>query len=81
MKSQKRKARRPRKTVLLNVWLPPDQKQALRQLADRTGLDQSKLVRRALGLLFNAFKHGQLELGFPESVKAESTLSARNLTL
>lgn len=68
-----RKPRRsPRKTLLLNVWLEPLQKRRLKQLAETTGLDQSKLVRRALGLLFDAFNRGQLELGFPDSMRTES---------
>ena len=75
MKSKKPKVRRPtRKTVLFNVWLQRDERQRLEQLSVKTGVDQSKLVRRALGLLFDAFNRGQLELGFPDAIKPQSGL-------
>jgi hypothetical protein len=75
MKSKKPKVRRPtRKTVLFNVWLQRDERQRLEQLSVKTGVDQSKLVRRALGLLFDAFNRGQLELGFPDAIKPQSDL-------
>ena len=70
MKAKRQKPhRQKRKTVLFGVWLQPAEKQKLEQLSAKTGLDQSKLVRRALVLLFDAFNRGQLELGFPESVQ------------
>src|SRR5437879_3895386 len=53
MKSRKQKSRQVsrRKTVLFGVWLLPEDKRKLENLAAQTGVDQSKLVRRALGLL------------------------------
>jgi hypothetical protein len=73
MKQKKQKNHRSsrRKTELFTLWLPPDQKRQLEHLAARTGVDQSKLARRALGLLFDAFNRGQLELGFPDTMRPE----------
>jgi len=63
---KKRRSRRPaRKGKPLTVWLPGTEKEDLERLAAKTGLNQTKLVRRALALLFDAFNRGQLELGFP----------------
>jgi len=79
MKSKKRKTRRSaRKTVLFNVWLQPAERQRLEQLSVRTGVDQSNLVRHALGLLFDAFNRGQLELGFPDAIRPQSDFGVRN---
>jgi hypothetical protein len=79
MKPKKQKPRRStRKTVLFNVWLQPEERQRLEQLSVRTGVDQSKLVRRALGLLFDAFNSGQLELGFPDAIRPRSDFGVRN---
>jgi Ribbon-helix-helix domain len=73
IKSRKPKAHRSlrRKSVLFGVWLSPEEKRKLQQLASRTGVDQSKLVRRGLQLLFDAFNRGQLELGFPDAIERE----------
>lgn len=38
---------------LISIWIQPRQKRTLEELADRTGINQSKLVRRALELLFD----------------------------
>jgi len=74
MRAKKRKSRRQvRKTILFNLWLQPIEKQKLEQLSATTGLDQSKLVRRGLAMLFDAFNRGQLELGFPETVRESRT--------
>lgn len=63
----KKKARQPtRKTVLLNVWLPRDEKQKLEHLSEKTGVDQSKLTRHALGMLFDAYSRDKLQLGLPD---------------
>jgi hypothetical protein len=69
----RRTRRAQRKTVLFNLWLQPEEKQRLEDLSVKTGVDQSKLVRRGLALLFAAFNRGQLELGFPDSARAQST--------
>ena len=82
MKPKNQKSRRSlrRKTVLFTLWLPPEQKRRLEHLAAKTGLNQSKLARRALGLLFDAFNRGQLELGFPDIMRPESSLGTKNAT-
>jgi len=77
-KGQKTRRSSRRKTELFTLWLPPEQKRRLKDLAARTGVDQSKLARRALGLLFDAFNRGQLELGFPDVVRPEPSLSTKN---
>lgn len=72
MKIKKHKSRRTtRKTVLFNVWLQPFEREKLERLSAKTGVDQSKLVRRAIGLLFDAFNRGQIELGFPEAIRPD----------
>jgi hypothetical protein len=72
MKTKKQKSRRAtRKTVLFNVWLQPLERERLERLSAKTGVDQSKLVRRAIGLLFDAFNSGQIELGFPEAIRPD----------
>jgi len=63
---KKRKSRRTGK-VMFNVWLPRDEKQRLAQISAKTGIDQSKLARRAFGMLYEAYNRGQLELGFPDT--------------
>jgi ribbon-helix-helix protein len=67
MKNKQKPRRAARKTVLFAFWLPPEEKQKLEQLSTKTGIDQSKLARRGLGMLFEAYNRGQLELGFPEN--------------
>ncbi len=81
MKQKKQKTRRSsrRKTKLFTLWLPPEQKRRLEHLAETTGVDQSKLARRALALLFEAFNRGQLELGFPDAMRPETELSASSI--
>lgn len=64
---------------MFTLWLPPEQKRKLENLAAKTGVNQSKLARRALGLLFEAFNRGQLELGFPDTVQPESGLSVNSV--
>lgn len=82
MKSRKQKSRRPRRTgKAFSLWLQPLEKENLEQLSDKTGVDQTKLVRRGLALLFDAVNRGQLELGFPDTVQPESGLSSRNASL
>ena len=81
MKTKRQKSRRAgrRKTELFTVWLPPELKRRLERLAARTGVDQSKLSRRALELLFEAFNRGQLELGFPDAIRPETGLNTNSL--
>jgi hypothetical protein len=79
---KKQKPRRPtRKTVLFAVWLPRNEKQKLEQISEKTGVDQSKLARHALGLLFDAHSRGQLALGFPESARPESHFGMQDASL
>lgn len=63
---KKPKRSKSRKTVLFSVWLPRDEKYRLQEISRKTGIDQSKLTRKALGLLYDAYNRGQLELGFPD---------------
>jgi len=81
MKQKKQKTRRSsrRKTKLFTLWLPPEQKRRLEHLAETTGVDQSKLARRALVLLFEAFNRGQLELGFPDAMRPETELRGSSI--
>jgi hypothetical protein len=82
MKSKKQKSRRPaRKGKPFSLWLQPLEKENLKQLSDKTGVDQTKLIRRGLALLFDAANRGQLELGFPDTAGPESGLSPRNASL
>ena len=82
MKSRRQKSRRPaRKGKPFSLWLQPVEKENLKQLSDKTGVDQTKLVRRGLALLFDAFNRGQLELGFPETLQPEFRLSKRSPSL
>jgi hypothetical protein len=81
MKKKQKPRRSARKnTILFGVWLPRDEKQRLRQISIKTGIDQSKLARRALGLLFEAYNRGQLELGFPET-QPQSSIGTQNAAL
>ena len=80
VKNHKPKPHRPsrRKTVLFGVWLSPEEKRRLLELAAQTGVDQSKLVRRGLRLLFEAFNRGQLELGFPDTLQGQSSIHVKD---
>jgi hypothetical protein len=74
---KKQKTRRPiRKGKPFSLWLQPLEKASLKQLSDKTGVDQTKLIRRGLAFLFDAFNRGQLELGFPDDVRPGSELRA-----
>lgn len=53
----------------------------MKQLSEKTGVDQTKLIRRGLALLFEMFNRGQLELGFPEDIRPKSESSTRNASL
>jgi hypothetical protein len=82
MKSKKQKSHRPvRKGKPFSLWLQPLEKENLKQLSDKTGVDQTKLIRRGLVLLFDAVNRGQLQLGFPDTARPESGLKARNANL
>jgi hypothetical protein len=82
MRSKKQKSRRPaRKGKPFSLWLRPLEKENLKRLSDETGVDQTKLIRRGLALLFDAFHRGQLELGFPENVRPTSGFSTRDTSL
>lgn len=50
----------------INVLVRPDQKQRLESEVDRTHVNQSAMVRKALDLLFEHMDSGQLKLGFSE---------------
>jgi Ribbon-helix-helix domain len=80
MKKKQKPRKSPRKTILFGVWLPRDEKQRLEQISAKTGIDQSKLTRRALGLLFEAYNRGQLELGFPDS-QPQARIGTQNAAL
>ena len=80
MKKKAKTRRSGRKTVLFGFWLPPEEKQKLEQLSAKTGIDQSKLARRGLGMLFEAYNRGQLELGFPENPRY-SGVSPQNVAM
>jgi ribbon-helix-helix protein len=48
----------------LNVWVSDEQKEMLVELARKTRVNRSELVRQALDLLFDRALSGQLQLGF-----------------
>lgn len=48
----------------LNVWVSNEQKEMLVELAQKTRVNRSELVRQALDLLFDKALSGQLQLGF-----------------
>jgi hypothetical protein len=77
MKKKHKPRRSARKAKLFVFWLPPEEKQKLERLSAKTGVDQSKLARRGLGMLFEAYNRGQLELGFPENLR-DSVVSPQN---
>jgi hypothetical protein len=79
-KKQKARTARAANKVLFGVWLPRDEKERLERISSKTGIDQSKLARRALGLLFEAYNRGQLELGFPDA-RPQSGLGTQNAGL
>ena len=80
--ARRRKARRPaRNGKAFSLWLQPLEKENLKQLSDKTGVDQTKLIRRGIALLFDAFNRGQLELGFPETTRPAAELNRRNANL
>jgi hypothetical protein len=49
----------------LNVWVSENHKERLDELAERTRVTRSELVRQALELLFDRADGGQLRIGFP----------------
>ena len=82
MKPRKSRSRRPaRKGKPFSLWLQPLEKENLKHLSDKTGVDQTKLIRRGIALLFDAFNRGQLELGFPDTVGPESSIGAKSARL
>lgn len=50
----------------VNVLIRPDQKVRLDLEIERTHVNQSAIVRKALDLLFEQMDRGQLKLGFSE---------------
>jgi hypothetical protein len=50
----------------INVLVRPDQKQRLDTEVNRTHVNQSAMVRKALDVLFEQIDKGQLRLGFSE---------------
>jgi hypothetical protein len=79
-KKQKSRTVRAANKMLFSVWLPRDEKERLEQISSKTGIDQSKLARRAFKLLFEAYNRGQLELGFPDT-RPQSGIGIQNAGL
>lgn len=50
----------------INVLVRPDQKVRLESEVNRTNVNQSAMVRKALDILFEQMDKGQLKLGFSE---------------
>lgn len=50
----------------INVLVRPDQKQRLESEVNRTNVNQSAMVRKALDILFDQMDKGQLRLGFSD---------------
>ena len=50
----------------INVLVRPDQKQRLESEVNRTNVNQSAMVRKALDILFEQMDKGQLRLGFSD---------------
>jgi hypothetical protein len=50
----------------INVLVRPDQKERLDTEVNRTNVNQSAMVRKALDVLFEQIDKGQLRLGFSE---------------
>jgi hypothetical protein len=48
------------------VLVRPDQKQRLESEVNRTNVNQSAMVRKALDILFDQMDKGQLRLGFSD---------------
>jgi len=59
-------ARPKRHNCPINVLVRPDQKQRLESEVNRTNVNQSAMVRKALDILFEQMDKGQLRLGFSE---------------
>lgn len=64
--SKKTATKPKRHNCPINVLVRPDQKRRLKVEFDRTNVNQSAMVRKALDLLFNQIDNGQLKLGFTE---------------
>jgi hypothetical protein len=63
---EKKSTKPKRHNCPINVLVRPDQKRRLKSEFDRTNVNQSAMVRKALDLLFDEIDHGQLKLGFSE---------------
>ena len=59
-------ARPKRHNCPINVLVRPDQKQRLESEVNRTNVNQSAMVRKALDILFDQMDKGQLRLGFSD---------------
>lgn len=82
MKLKKQKSHRPaRRGSPFSLWLLPLEKENLKRLSDKTGVDQTKLIRKGLALLFDAVNRGQMELGFPDALPRGGAVGARNASL
>jgi hypothetical protein len=63
---QSKSVRPKRHNCPINVLVRPDQKQRLESEVNRTNVNQSAMVRKALDILFEQMDKGQLRLGFSE---------------
>jgi hypothetical protein len=59
-------AKPKRHNIPINVLIRRDQKTRLAQEFERTHVNQSAMVRKALDILFDQMDRGQLRLGFSE---------------
>jgi hypothetical protein len=64
-KTEARSAIPSRRGRPINVWVSDGHKEHLDELAEKTRVTRSELVRQALDLLFDHAASGQLRIGFP----------------
>ena len=61
-----KRAKPKRHNCPINVLVRPDQKERLDTEVNRTQVNQSAMVRKALDIFFEQIDKGQLRLGFSE---------------
>lgn len=66
MRGTSKTAKPKRHNCPINVLVRPDQKERLESEVNRTNVNQSAMVRKALDLLFDQIDKGQLKLGLSE---------------